>query len=133
MGVGDWNDGMNRVGREGRGESVWMGFFLIDILGRIAPLAEARGDADRADRYRQHRDAPRARPSTPTAAGGTAPGTAAPTTTTARRWARPRATSARSTRSLQAWSVLSGAAPPERAELGARRPRRAAWSTATRA
>ena len=57
MGVGDWNDGMNRVGREGRGESVWMGMFLFDILGRIAPLAHARGDADRAATYRAHREA----------------------------------------------------------------------------
>ena len=36
MGVGDWNYGMNRVGREGRGESVWLGFFLYDILGEDA-------------------------------------------------------------------------------------------------
>ena len=57
MGVGDWNDGMNRVGREGRGESVWMGMFLFDILGRIALLAEARGDTDRAATYRAHREA----------------------------------------------------------------------------
>ena len=55
MGVGDWNDGMNRVGREGRGESVWMGMFLFDILGRVAPIAEARGETDRAARFRAHR------------------------------------------------------------------------------
>ncbi|GAB5536611.1 MAG: hypothetical protein Rubg2KO_28600 [Rubricoccaceae bacterium] len=56
MGTGDWNDGMNRVGREGKGESVWMGFFLYDILGRMAPLAEARGDAEHAIRYAEHRE-----------------------------------------------------------------------------
>ncbi|MBB4635055.1 GH36-type glycosyl hydrolase domain-containing protein [Longimicrobium terrae] len=55
MGTGDWNDGMNRVGREGRGESVWMGFFLAGILDDFAPVCEARGDADRAARYRAHR------------------------------------------------------------------------------
>jgi cyclic beta-1,2-glucan synthetase len=38
MGVGDWNDGMNRVGREGHGESVWLGFFLFDILSAWIPL-----------------------------------------------------------------------------------------------
>ncbi|SFH57129.1 GH36-type glycosyl hydrolase domain-containing protein [Planctomicrobium piriforme] len=55
MGTGDWNDGMNRVGRLGRGESVWMGFFLYHILGKFVPLCEQRGDADRAARYTKHR------------------------------------------------------------------------------
>ena len=44
MGSGDWNDGMNRVGREGRGESAWLGFFLHAVLAEFAPLCEARGD-----------------------------------------------------------------------------------------
>jgi cyclic beta-1,2-glucan synthetase len=44
MGGGDWNDGMNKVGIEGRGESVWLAWFLIENLRRFAPLAEARGD-----------------------------------------------------------------------------------------
>jgi cyclic beta-1,2-glucan synthetase len=52
MGSGDWNDGLNRVGREGRGESTWLGFFLHGILTEFAPLCEARGDGARADRYR---------------------------------------------------------------------------------
>ncbi len=52
MGSGDWNDGMNRVGREGRGESVWVGFFLHTVLSEFAPLCEARGDPARAERYR---------------------------------------------------------------------------------
>ena len=51
MGTGDWNDGMNRVGRLGRGESVWLGFFLYTILGRFVPLCRARGDAARVQRY----------------------------------------------------------------------------------
>ena len=55
MGTGDWNDGMNRVGREGRGESVWMATFLIAILGDWAEIAEGRGDAARAEAYRAHR------------------------------------------------------------------------------
>ena len=55
MGVGDWNDGMNRVGREGRGESVWLGFFLYEILGDFLPYVDARGDHVRAERYRKHR------------------------------------------------------------------------------
>src|SRR5204862_1306186 len=52
FGSGDWNDGMNRVGAQGRGESVWLGFFLHVVLSRFAPLCEARGDAARAARYR---------------------------------------------------------------------------------
>jgi cyclic beta-1,2-glucan synthetase len=51
MGSGDWNDGMNRVGREGRGESTWLGFFLHAVLSDVAPLCAARGDPARADRY----------------------------------------------------------------------------------
>lgn len=44
MGGGDWNDGMNLVGAQGRGESVWLAFFIIDVLQRFAPLAAQRGD-----------------------------------------------------------------------------------------
>jgi cellobiose phosphorylase len=46
IGSGDWNDGMNRVGEGGRGESVWLGFFLHHVLTGFLPLARARGDAD---------------------------------------------------------------------------------------
>ncbi|WP_295388968.1 glycosyl transferase [uncultured Thiodictyon sp.] len=55
MGTGDWNDGMNRIGREGRGESVWMGFFLYRCLGDFLPLCTARGDAARVTRYTDYR------------------------------------------------------------------------------
>jgi cyclic beta-1,2-glucan synthetase len=51
MGSGDWNDGMNRVGKDGRGESVWLGFFLHDLLTTYVPLCESRGDDARAARY----------------------------------------------------------------------------------
>ncbi|HXA14917.1 MAG TPA: glycosyl hydrolase family 65 protein, partial [Opitutaceae bacterium] len=44
IGCGDWNDGMNRVGNEGRGESVWLAFFLYDVLTQFARLAHARHD-----------------------------------------------------------------------------------------
>jgi cyclic beta-1,2-glucan synthetase len=50
MATGDWNDGMNRVGERGQGESVWLGFFLFDVLARFGPVARARGDAAFADR-----------------------------------------------------------------------------------
>ena len=51
FGTGDWNDGMNRVGREGKGESVWMAFFLIHVLQRFLPYVEERGDRERTGRY----------------------------------------------------------------------------------
>jgi cellobiose phosphorylase len=44
MGCGDWNDGMNRVGNQGRGESVWLAFFLYDVLNQFAQLAQAHND-----------------------------------------------------------------------------------------
>ena len=50
IGSGDWNDGMNNVGREGRGESVWLGFFLYLILTQFREIASARGDAKFATR-----------------------------------------------------------------------------------
>src|SRR5205823_10337784 len=52
FGTGDWNDGMNRVGAAGRGESTWLGFFLHHVLTAFAPVCERQGDRVRADRYR---------------------------------------------------------------------------------
>jgi N,N'-diacetylchitobiose phosphorylase len=54
MGCGDWNDGMSRIGQGGRGESVWMGFFLCEVLRRMTPICEARDDQARIQRYREH-------------------------------------------------------------------------------
>ncbi len=48
MGGGDWNDGMNRVGIEGRGESVWVAWFLAATLDRWAGIADHRADSERA-------------------------------------------------------------------------------------
>ena len=86
MGSGDWNDGMNRVGIEGRGESVWLGWFLCRMVADFAPLARARGEPDaraalgarragldgRAERHGLGRRS----------------GSSAPSSTTASRWAR---------------------------------------------
>lgn len=54
IGGGDWNDGMNRVGVCGEGESVWLGWLLCATLGSFAALAEARGDAPHAASWRAH-------------------------------------------------------------------------------
>lgn len=52
MQAGDWNDGMNRVGIEGRGESVWMAWFLYMTMDRFLPLCEALDDTASAALYR---------------------------------------------------------------------------------
>ncbi|MGH7357699.1 MAG: GH36-type glycosyl hydrolase domain-containing protein, partial [Candidatus Rokuibacteriota bacterium] len=54
MGTGDWNDGMNRVGQAGQGESVWLGWFLHSTLWELARLADTRGEGARAERWRRH-------------------------------------------------------------------------------
>ena len=54
MGTGDWNDGMNLVGGGGKGESVWLAWFLVSLLRPFADVAAARGETDRAETYRRH-------------------------------------------------------------------------------
>jgi cyclic beta-1,2-glucan synthetase len=54
IGTGDWNDGMNRVGAAGKGESVWLGWFLHTNLWEFARLADARGEHQRAEMWRLH-------------------------------------------------------------------------------
>jgi cyclic beta-1,2-glucan synthetase len=55
MGSGDWNDGMNRVGQKGQGESVWLGFFLHAILDQMIEICSDRQDISRRERYASHR------------------------------------------------------------------------------
>ena len=50
IGSGDWNDGMNMVGKDGKGESVWLGFFLYDVLMQFTEIARMRGDLSFAER-----------------------------------------------------------------------------------
>ena len=50
MGCGDWNDGMNLVGRHGKGESVWLAFFLVHVLQEFTAVAHVRGDAAFAEK-----------------------------------------------------------------------------------
>jgi len=112
MGTGDWNDGMNRVGADGRGESVWLGFFLHLVLERFVPVCLRRGDWERVRRYRSYLSGlARALD----AAGwdgnwyrrayyddGTPLGAAT-------------AAECRIDALAQAWAILSGVAPPDRA------------------
>ncbi len=53
IGTGDWNDGMNRVGEGGKGESVWLGWFLYDTLSQFAAICERRNDTRQAELYRK--------------------------------------------------------------------------------
>jgi cyclic beta-1,2-glucan synthetase len=53
FGSGDWNDGMNRVGQGGKGESVWLGWFLHATISAFAPIANERGEEARAVNWRR--------------------------------------------------------------------------------
>ena len=110
MGTGDWNDGMSRIGEGGRGESVWLGWFLHAALLEFAPLAEARGDP-RGATWRAHATA--LEPALEAAWDGQwylrayyDDGTPLGSHTDAE---------CRIDSIAQSWSVLSGVAPPERA------------------
>ena len=54
IGAGDWSDGLNHVGREGKGESVWMGWFLAKSLESFSEICDTRNEAERAAKYRTH-------------------------------------------------------------------------------
>jgi cyclic beta-1,2-glucan synthetase len=54
IGTGDWNDGMNRIGDQGKGESVWLAWFLQGVLAEWAPIAVARGESARAKAWTEH-------------------------------------------------------------------------------
>lgn len=51
IGTGDWNDGMNAVGEQGSGESIWLGWLLLDVIARMTPIARTRADTGRADAW----------------------------------------------------------------------------------
>ena len=53
IGSGDWNDGLNTVGNKNKGESIWLGFFIYDILTRFIPIVEGKGDIGKVRRYKE--------------------------------------------------------------------------------
>ncbi|MGA2188128.1 MAG: hypothetical protein ABSH33_06325 [Steroidobacteraceae bacterium] len=57
FGAGDWNDGMNRVGAAGRGESVWLGWFLHATLLKFAAVSDQRGATLKSEVWRKHASA----------------------------------------------------------------------------
>jgi len=112
MGGGDWNDGMNRIGIEGKGESVWLAWFLLATLPGFATLAEGRKEEPRATKWREHAAALRSAAEREAWDGswyrraffddGTPVGSA-------------QAEECRIDSVAQSWSVMSGAADPDRA------------------
>ena len=114
MGTGDWNDGFNRVGELGRGESVWLGWFVHATLLRFAPLARERSATLRALRWQEHAEGLRTALESAGWDGqwyrrafyddGTALGSAT-------------SGECRIDAIAQSWAVLSGAADPEHARL----------------
>ncbi len=117
MGIGDWNDGMSLIGAQGRGESVWLGWFLGDILRGFAEVCELRSEPDRATRYRHEREKIAAAMNDAAWDG---------------KWYRRAFTDSgqwlgsirneecRIDSIAQSWSVISGMAPPERAQQAMR-------------
>ena len=112
IGTGDWNDGMNRMGEKGEGESVWLGWFLHAALTAFVPLALARNETGRAEIWRAHADALKVAIEREAWDGewyrrgyfddGAPLGSAA-------------SDECRIDSIVQSWAVLSGAATPERA------------------
>ena len=111
IGSGDWNDGMNRVGEKGFGESVWLSWFLYATLQSFAPIARVRGDAVRAEAWIAHAAALRSALAAEAWDGdwyrrgfyddGTALGSAS-------------SEECRIDSIAQSWAVLSGGSEPER-------------------
>ena len=56
IGIGDWNDGFSNLGVKGKGESIWLGFFLYDILNRFIPICEIKNRIDLAQKYSKIKD-----------------------------------------------------------------------------
>ncbi|HEY3307512.1 MAG TPA: glucoamylase family protein [Desulfuromonadaceae bacterium] len=114
MGTGDWNDGMNRVGHKGQGESVWLAWFLHAALSRFIPLAYKRGEQERAEQWRRHAEQLKKAVEKEAWDGawyrrayyddGTPLGSAS-------------SPECRIDAIAQSWGVISGAADPERARL----------------
>ena len=53
IGIGDWNDGFSNIGPEGKGESVWLGFFLYEILKGFISITEYRNDLEKTEQYKK--------------------------------------------------------------------------------
>ena len=111
MGTGDWNDGMNRVGQDGKGESVWLGWFLHTVLWEFAKIADARGEQKRAETWRVHVSGLKAALEHD---GWDGEWYRRAYTMTALRWDPPTNSECRIDSIAQSWGIISGAAEPAR-------------------
>lgn len=114
IGCGDWNDGFSRVGRQGTGESVWLGFFIDYVLQRFLPICSSRDDQAHIASYTDYRNQLTTALNSAGWDGG---------------WYRrayydngqpigsAESDECEIDAPAQAWSVISGVAPPERAEM----------------
>ncbi|CAN5877345.1 hypothetical protein BH23GEM9_BH23GEM9_08310 [soil metagenome] len=112
MGVGDWNDGMNRVGREGRGESVWLGFFLLDIIRDFMQICGARDDHGRVAAYAAYHERMQQAVND---AGWDGEWYRRAFYDNGEPLGSANSDECRIDALVQSWAVISGAAPPERA------------------
>ena len=56
IGSGDWNDGFSNIGIKGKGESVWLGFFLYDVLNKFVQICDERKDVENCEKFRNIKD-----------------------------------------------------------------------------
>jgi cyclic beta-1,2-glucan synthetase len=112
IGSGDWNDGMDRVGTHGRGESVWLAWFAISTMRRFAALCELRARDDLAGRWRRGAEE---MAQAVEAAGWDGEWYLRAFDDDGRPWGSRSCDEARIDSIAQSWSVLSGAGDPERA------------------
>jgi len=113
IGDSDWNDGMNRVGPEGRGESVWLGWFTGATLRAFAGLCDRRGEIESAKSWRDR--AERIFEATRNS-GWDGEWYMRAFDDEGRPWGSSKSNECRIDSIAQSWAVLSGGAPPERAE-----------------
>ncbi len=113
MGSGDWNDGMNRIGHQGRGESVWMGFFLYQMLDDWISLCQQRRDEQRAQSYHACRQQLE---QALNATGWDGDWYRRAYDDAGLPWGSTDNDECRIDALAQSWAVISGAAPPGRAE-----------------
>jgi cyclic beta-1,2-glucan synthetase len=113
IGAGDWNDGMNRVGARGRGESVWLAWFSIATAKAFAALCDQRGDPHLANAWR-HRAVELE--GAVAESGWDGEWYRRAFDDEGRPWGSASCEECRIDSIAQSWAVLSGAAPPERAE-----------------
>ena len=111
MGDGDWNDGMNRVGSRGRGESVWLAWFAIAAMDGFASLCEQRGEDDHAQSWR---DRSRELAAVVEREGWDGAWYRRAYDDDGKPWGSSASEECRIDSITQSWAVLSGAAPLER-------------------